>query len=59
MAEIEIECTCADCETDFDDSDDCLNCSVCEEDICENCQSDHAIKHCFENCDAERKRGKA
>ena len=47
MTEIDIEVTCFDCELD-NEVDDCIECNECEQQICESCQSDHAIKHCFE-----------
>lgn len=53
--EIHIEATCFNCETEFDESDDCLVCSVCENEFCENCQEEHAVKHCFEDNDAVKR----
>ena len=55
MGEVNIECTCDECGTDFDEYSDCINCSVCEYSVCEDCQPEHAVKHCFENNDAMKR----
>jgi len=55
MGEICIEATCHKCETEFDDSGDTEICSVCGNEFCEDCKSEHAVEHCFENCDAVKK----
>src|SRR3990172_6355927 len=39
----------------FDDYNDFINCSVCEYSVCEDCQPEHAVKHCFENNDAMKR----
>lgn len=48
MGEIMVEALCHDCEVEYDEADDCENCKVCKNDICDSCKEDHAIKHCFE-----------
>ncbi len=51
MTEIEIAFTCAGCDSIFDDMDDGSECNICKNGsyICESCQEDHAIGHCFDN----------
>ena len=51
MGEIYIEATCSECGTEFDESDDCKFCCVCNEEFCEECQPNHAIEHIFVNAD--------
>lgn len=47
MGEVEIVTVCAKCETEFDDSDDTINCLFCGEDFCEDCQEEHAQEIIF------------
>jgi len=55
MVEIEIETSCFECETNFDDDRDTKDCSVCENPVCDDCQEKHAQQHCFETKDAIKK----
>ena len=54
MTEVEIAFECSDCNTMYDEMDDGMECSVCDDCtyICENCQDEHGKEHCFVNCDA-------
>lgn len=52
MAQIEVAFECEDCNAQFDEMDDGGLCSVCDLYICEECQPNHAVIHCFEDCNA-------
>lgn len=49
MAKIEVtECdSCGYVQTEDGDSTGIFSCQVCDEDICDDCQDEHAKEECF------------